>query len=176
VPAGLGAELAASGCAVVEQHRTDALQVRRVVTAQVGVARQQRPALQHMLRRDVALRDPARLLRLAHQLGIRLVGFRMAAPPPQRRRVGRLGQHRPRAGPDQFVDHVPPAGTRLDNELHVVNAGEAGQPRPQMRPVRRSDLPPQHLTRDRVHIVERQLLPVHVQRAYDPPSGPPQAP
>src|SRR5580704_8513058 len=36
-----------------------------------------------------------------------------------------------------------------------------------MRPVRRGDLPAAHLPGDRIHVIERELLPVDIQSAYD---------
>jgi hypothetical protein len=91
------------------------------------------------------------------------------SPTPQRRCIARLGQHWPYPRPAQLVGDVQPPGARLDHELSVVDAGEPLlKPCRQMRPVGRRDLAPRHLIRGRVHIVEGQLLTVHVQRAYNP--------
>src|SRR6266699_2988072 len=62
---------------------------------------------------------------------------------------------------------VPPAGTPLQRERDVIAAGEPRQPAPQMHAVSRGDLAPLHLPGRGVQVVERELLPVNVEPAYD---------
>jgi hypothetical protein len=69
------------------------------------------------------------------------------------------------AGGRQFLDHVPPPGAALQRELGVPIRATLGQPRPQRRAGCRPDLtePNQPVV---IHIVERDLLPMHVKPAY----------
>jgi len=81
--------------------------------------------------------------------------------------IGRLGHVRRDAGRGQLPGDVPPAGAPLQRERDVIAAGEPRPPGPQVRPVGRGDPAPLHLTRHGVQVIERQLLPVDIQPAYD---------
>jgi hypothetical protein len=81
--------------------------------------------------------------------------------------VSRLGDMRRHTGRGQLLRDVPPAGASLQRERDVVAAGEPHQPGPQVRPVGRGDLAALHLPGRGVQIVERELLPVDVEPAYD---------
>jgi hypothetical protein len=70
-------------------------------------------------------------------------------------------------GRGQLLSHVPPPGAPLDRERHILNAGEPGQPGPQVLPVSRGDLPALHLPGHGVEVVEGDLSPVDIQPAYD---------
>jgi hypothetical protein len=83
------------------------------------------------------------------------------------RGIGRLGQMRCGTGRGQLLSHVPPPGAPLDRERHILNAGEPGQPGPQVLPVSRGDLPALHLPAHGAGVVEGDLFPVDIQPAYD---------
>ena len=70
-------------------------------------------------------------------------------------------------GRGQFLGDIPPLRAPLHRERHVVTASEPHQPGPQVLPVGRGDLAAHYLPGHRVEIVERQLLPVDIQPAYD---------
>ena len=71
-------------------------------------------------------------------------------------------------GRRQLFGDIPPPGAPLHREVRVLAAGEPPrQPRGQVRPVRRGDLPTLQLAGGGVEIVEGDLLPVNVQPAYD---------
>ena len=149
--------------ALVEQHRVHALHPRGVLGAQVVIALQQRPALQHLRRRDPALRQPALGQQVTQQPRVRPVGLGPLLAAACRRGIGRLGQVRLHARALQLPDHIPPARARLHRERDIVRMREpAGQPGPQMLPVRRGDLTALHLPGHQVHIVEGDLLPVDI--------------
>jgi len=105
---------------------------------------------------------------LAQVPRVRLVGLGVAPTTAQRGGIGRLTHMRDRTDPGQFLGHIPPTSTPLQRELHVLAAGEVlPQPAGQMHPVGRGDLATLHLPTDRIHKVERDLLPVDVQSSYD---------
>jgi hypothetical protein len=81
--------------------------------------------------------------------------------------ISRLGDVRRDAGPGQLLRDVPPAGASLQGERDVVPAGEPRQPGPQVPAVRRGDLAALHLPRRGIQVVERELLPVDIEPAYD---------
>ena len=81
--------------------------------------------------------------------------------------TGRLGDVRRNAGRSQFLGNVAPAGAPLQRERDVLAAGEPRQPRAQARTIGRGDLAPLHPPGRSVEIVERELLPVDIQPAYD---------
>src|SRR5207302_4330583 len=93
------------------------------------------------------------------------LGMPLAAP--GERGVSRLGDMRHDAGRGQLLRDVPPAGAPLQRERDVVPAGEPLQPGPQVRTVGRGDLAALHLPGLSVQVVERELLPVDIQPAYD---------
>ena len=83
------------------------------------------------------------------------------------RGISRLGDMRRDAGRGQLLGHIPPAGAPLQRERDVIAAGEPYQPGPQVHTVGRGDLAALHLPGRGVQIVERELLPVDVEPAYD---------
>ena len=134
---------------------------------QIVIQLEQRPALQDVRRRDPALGQPALGQQLPQVPRVGLVGLGVPLAAPRERCVSRLGDVRRDAGPGQLLRDVPPAGAPLQRERDVVPAGEPRQPGPQMRAVGRDDLAPLHLPRHGVQVVERELLPVDIQPAYD---------
>jgi hypothetical protein len=65
----------------------------------------------------------------------------------------------------QLLTHVPPPGAALQRELRVPVRAVLGQPAPQRLPGCRAELTPVHQA-VAVHIIERDLVPMHVQPAY----------
>jgi hypothetical protein len=65
----------------------------------------------------------------------------------------------------QLLGDVPPPSAALQRELAIPIRAVPGQPHPQRRPRRRADLTPPHQP-VAVHVIERDLLPVHVETAY----------
>jgi hypothetical protein len=96
-----------------------------------------------------------------------LSGLGVPLAAPGKRGISRLGNVRRDAGPGQLLRDVPPAGAPLQRERDVVPAGEPRQPGTQVRAVGRGDLAPLHLPGRGVQVVERELLPVNIQPAYD---------
>jgi hypothetical protein len=76
----------------------------------------------------------------------------------------------------QLLDHIPPTGARLGRERDIMAAGKPPQPCRQSSSISRNDLAALHLPGGCVEIVEGDLLPVHIEPAYDRHQGPPQAP
>jgi hypothetical protein len=99
--------------------------------------------------------------------GVGLVGLGVPLAAAGEGGIGRLGDMRRDAGRGQLLRDVPPAGTPLQRERDVIAAGEPRQPAPQMHAVGRGDLAPLHLPGRGVQVVERDLLPVNVEPAYD---------
>src|SRR5215471_3049816 len=99
--------------------------------------------------------------------GVGLGGLGMPLASPQRRGIGRLTQMRADPGRGQLPGHIPPPAASLHRERGILAAGEPGQPGPQVRPVRRGDLPALDLPGHRVQVVEGDLLPVNIQPAYE---------
>jgi hypothetical protein len=153
--------------ALVEEHRVDALHPGGVLGAQVVVGLQQRPAVQDAGRRDPALRQPALGQQLPQVPRVGLVGLGVPLAAASRRGVSRLSQVRRNPGSGQFLGNVAPAGTSLQRERDVPAAGEPRQPRTQVHTIGWGDLAPLHLPGRSVEIVERELLPVDIQSAYD---------
>jgi hypothetical protein len=81
--------------------------------------------------------------------------------------VGRLADMRGDPGRGQLLGDIPPPGAPLHRERDVVAACEPRQPGPQVLPVGRGDLAAPHLPGHGAGVVERQLLPVDIQPAYD---------
>src|SRR5947209_20036847 len=79
------------------------------------------------------------------------------------------------AGPLNLLDHKPPAGRPLERELGLT-AGEPSQPGTHLSPRRRRDPAAPHLTSITVERLVGDLVSMHIQRHYDPPSRPPRAP
>jgi hypothetical protein len=151
----------------MEEHRVDALHPGCVLGPQVVAGLQQRPALQDVRRRDPALRQPVLGQQLPQVPRAGLAGLSVPLAAAGERGVSRLGDVRHDAGPGQLLRDVPPASAPLQRERDVITAGEPHQPGPQVRPVGRGDLAALHLPARGVQIVERELLPVDVEPAYD---------
>jgi hypothetical protein len=96
-----------------------------------------------------------------------LAGLGVPLAAAGKRGVGRLGQMRRDPSRSQLLRDIPPPGAPLDRERGILNAGEPGQPGPQVRPVGRADLAALHLPGRGVEVVEGDLLPVDIQPAYD---------
>jgi len=167
VAAGAQRAVTQRGRALMEEHRMDALHPGGVLGAQVVVGLQQRPAFQDEGRRDPALGQPALGQQLPEVPGVGLVGLGVPLAAAGEGGIGRLGDVRRDAGRGQLLCDVPPAGAPLQRERDVVPAGEPCQPGPQVRAVGRGDLAALHLPGLRVQVVERELLPVDIQPAYD---------
>ena len=153
--------------ALMEQRRVDPLGPGGVLGPQVVIGLQQRPAFQDVRGRDPALRQPPVGQQLPQVPGVGLIGLGMPLTAPQRGDIRRLGDMRGDPGRGQFLSDIPPPGAPLHREVRVLAGEPARQPRCQMLPVRRGDLPAPHLPRRGVEIVEGDLLPVNVQPAYD---------
>jgi hypothetical protein len=138
-----------------------------VLSAQVVVGLQQRPAFQDVRRRDPALRQPALGQQHPQVPRVGFAGLGVPLTAPRERRVSRLGHVRRDAGPGQLLRHVPPPGAPLQRERDVAPAGEPRQPGTQVRAAGRGDLAALHLPGHRIQVVERELLPVDIQPAYD---------
>jgi hypothetical protein len=128
---------------------------------------QQRPAFQDVRRRDPALRQPALGQQLPQVPRVGLVGLGVPLAAAGEGGVSRLGDMRRDAGPGQLLRDVPPAGAPLQRERDVVLAGEPRQPVTQVRAVGRGNLAALRLPGRGVQVVERELLPVDIQPAYD---------
>jgi hypothetical protein len=131
------------------------------------VGLQQRPAFQDEGRRDPALRQPALGQQFPEVPRVGLAGLGVPLAAASERGIGRLGDVRRDPGPGQLLRDVPPAGAPLQRERHVVPAGEPRQPGTQVRAVSRGNLAALHLPGPGVQVVERELLPVDIQPAYD---------
>jgi hypothetical protein len=114
-----------------------------------------------------ALRQPALGQQHPQVPGVGLIGLGVPFPPPPCRGVGRLGQMRRDPGRSQLLDDIPPARAPLHRERDILAAGEPRQPRTQVHPVGRADLPASHLPGLGVEAVEGDLFPVDIQPAYD---------
>jgi hypothetical protein len=148
-------------------NRTAQLRLGRVLTAQVMVGLQHRPAFQDAAGRDPAFRQPPLGQQHPQVPAVGLVGLGVPLAAAGERGVGWLGQMRRDAGRGQLLGDIPPPGASLDRERDVIAAGEPGQPGPQVLPVGRGDLAALHLPGAGVEVVERDLLPVNIQPAYD---------
>ena len=90
-------------------------------------------------------------------------------------RVGGLGQVGLDPGGLKFLDHEPPPGAALDCERGRLTV-ELLKPPAELDSRRRTDLAAVNLAGLGLHMVERDLLSVHVKPTYDRHSGPPRAP
>jgi hypothetical protein len=138
-----------------------------VLGPQVVIGLQQRAAFQDVAGRDPALRQPSFSQQHPQVPAVGLVGLGVPLAAAGERGVSRLGDVRRDAGRGQLLRDVPPAGAPLQRERDVIAASEPHQPGPQVRPVGRGDLAALHLPGRGVEIVERELLPVDIQPAYD---------
>ena len=153
--------------ALVETGRVDALRPAGVLSPQVVVELQQRPPLQHLRRRDVALRHPPCGQQMSKQLRIGLVCLGPPLRSAQHRGVRRLGQMRCDADLAHLLRHIPPAGTALHRERRRRLPVETGQPVSQMLAVGWRDPTPLQPAGLHLDVVEGQLLPMNIQAAYD---------
>ena len=153
--------------ALVEQHRVDPLHPGGVLAAQVMVGLQQRAAFQDAAGRDPALRQPPLGQQQPQVPAVGLIGLGVPLAAAGERGVSRLGQMHCDPGRGQLPGDIPPPGAALDCERDVLGAAEPRQPGPQVLPVGRGDLAAQYLPGAGVDIVERDLLPVDIQPAYD---------
>ena len=157
------AEVTEGRRALVEQQRVHALHPRGVLGAQVMVEFQ-----------------PGTPGRETAGSSIPAVGPGPAGPAAAARRSWRASRGRgpprcPRAGPG--APRSPPAAAprrrtasryTLPPQRHLLRAAEpAGQPDPQVLPVRRDDRPRGNLPGHGVKVVEGDLLPVDIRSAYD---------
>jgi hypothetical protein len=138
-----------------------------VLGPQVVIQLEQRPGLQDAAGRDPALRQPALGQQHPQMPAVGLAGLGVPLAAAGERGIGRLGQMRRDTGRGQLLSHVPPPGAPLDRERRILNAGEPGQPGPQVLPVSRADLAAAHLPGHGAGVVEGDLLPVDIQPAYD---------
>jgi hypothetical protein len=138
-----------------------------VLGSQVVVGLQQRPVLQDLRRRDPAPGQPALGQQHPEVPRIGLVGLGMPLAAASGGGVGWLADMRGNPGRCQLLGDIPPPGAPLHRERDVAAAGEPRQPGPQVLPVGRGDLTALYLPSHGVEIVERQLLPVNIQPAYD---------
>ena len=67
----------------------------------------------------------------------------------------------------QLLDHIAPPGAPLHRHLRVPLRAVHAQPAPQRLAGRRTDLTAAHQPGIGVHVIERDLLPMHVKPAYD---------
>jgi hypothetical protein len=126
----------------VKQHRVHPLDPGSVLHPQRMIGLQQRPALQHMRRRDPTLRQPPSGQQLPQMASIRPVG--LGAPLGPRNAAVSAGSPRWAGGVEALT-----------------------QPGRQVGPVRRRDLPPPQLPAVDVEVVEGDLLSVDVQSTDD---------
>ena len=99
-----------------------------------------------MARRDPALGQVPGQQVHPQMPAVGLVGPGVPLLTAQRRRIGRLGQVRNDSRGRQLLGHIPPPGAALQCEMHVIAAGEPGQPPAQVIPVTRHHPAPLHLT------------------------------
>ena len=165
--AGAQRGLAQGRGALVEEHCVDALHPGGVLGPEIVIQLEKRPAFQDAGRRDPALWQPALGQQLPEVPGVGLVGLGVPLAAAGEGSVSRLGYMGGDAGPGQLLGDIPPAGAPLKRERDVIAAGEPHQPRTQVRPVGRGDLATLHLPRRGIQIVERDLLPVDIEPAYD---------
>jgi len=74
-------------------------------------------------------------------------------------------RHRPGSG--QLLHHIPPSSAALQGEFSVPVRAMLAQPLPQSQAGSRTDLTRANFSGYGVHVVECQLLPMHVEAAYD---------
>src|SRR5439155_15956855 len=95
------------------------------------------------------------------------VGLRAPLAPALGRRLGRVGQMRAVAGTLDLLDHEAPAGRPLERELSRA-ARKPPQPGTDLGTRGRRDPTPLHLARLAIERLVDDLLPMHIQRHYDP--------
>ena len=98
--------------------------------------------------------------------GVELVGFGSLLRAAQRGRVGGLGQVGLDPGGLKFLDHEPPPGAPLDGERGRLTV-ELRKPPAELDSRRRTGLAAVNLPGLGLHMVERDLLSVHVEPTYD---------
>jgi hypothetical protein len=147
--------------------KTAQLRLGGVLAAHVVVGLQQRPVFQDLRRRDPALWQPALGQQPPQVRGVGFVGLGVPLAATGSGGVRRLAHMRGDPGRGQLLGDIPPPRAPLHRERDVAAASEPHQPGPQVLPVGRGDLAAHYLPGHRVEIVERQLLPVDIQPAYD---------
>src|SRR6266545_4115049 len=119
--------------------------------------------LQHPERQRDQL-APEQQLQLQVTVGV--VGLRPPLPSPLARRLGRVGEMRPVAGPLDLLDHETPASRSLQCELGLTSR-ELLKPLPHRSSRRGHDPAPPNLTRLAVERRVRDLPSMHIQCDYD---------
>jgi hypothetical protein len=123
----------------------DPLDPGGVLSPQVVIQLEQRPAFQDVPGRDPAFRQPALGQQHPQMPAVGLVGLGVPLAAARKGGVGRLGQMRGDPGRSQLLGHVPPPGAPLNRERDLLSAGEPRQPAAQVLPVGRADLAAPHL-------------------------------
>ena len=136
-----------AGGALVEQDRVDPLHPGGVLSPQIVIQLEQRPAFQDAAGRDPALRQPALGQQHPQVPAVGLVGLGVPFAAAGEGGIGRLGQMRRGAGRGQLLRDIPPPRAPLHGERDVITAGEPRQPGPQVLPVGRGDLAALHLAK-----------------------------
>jgi hypothetical protein len=96
------------------------LQPRRALLLQVLIRPHPRPGLQHRRRRDPRAGQVALGQQLPQVAGVAPIGLGAALAASLGRRLRRLGQMGPDAGPLQLLHHLPPAGPALHRDSHLT--------------------------------------------------------
>src|SRR5215208_742682 len=168
------------GRTVMEELGVNALEVGATLLDHAVAHPHERPDLLDVLGWDPRLRQPVDDEQLPEMFGGEPIGLGPLLASPQNPGVRWLRQVRITARSLKLLDDVAPAGCRLQSEggLPATEAfGELLQPRAQVLAVSRADLAPVALAGLDLYVVEGDLLPMHVESAYNVHVvGPPQAP
>ena len=119
-----------------------------------------------MLRRDPGLRQPASLEQLTQVPSVLAIILRPPLGSPECSGVSRLGEVGLDASGLELLDHEAPAGGRLQGD-GGLSALESAQPVPKSDSGRRTNLAAGELSSFSVEAIEGDLVPVHVEAAYD---------
>jgi hypothetical protein len=137
-PAGLRAQSQSGRHPLVEQLRVDALLPGGALIDQRLAQTHQRAQLEDVRRRDPRLRQLAGNKQPRLQITIGVVGLRAPLAPAPGRPLSRVGQMGAVAGPLDLLDHEPPAGCPVNDELGPT-VRELPQPRTHLGPRRGRD-------------------------------------
>jgi hypothetical protein len=151
----------------VEHGGGDPLPPGAPLIQQILIQPDQGSRLQHVGRRDPALRQITGQQMGPHVPGVGLIRLGVPLLPAQGGGLRGLGQVRGNPRRQQFLRDIAPPGAPLQREVHILTASEAGQPGPQMLPVSRGHPAPLYLAGHGVEVLEGQLTAMHVERAYD---------